>query len=201
MKKKTVSKKIPAPKSKDKSFKGMIKFELDQLIERVENVFSSRPKDITAAIKKDHEGLRNFLDVLKDTDADMTERRRAYTQFASLLKSHTEVEEKVVYKTSLKLVGREMHIKLAEGFVEHQLADDLMARIEKTKDPLDWSAHANVLSEIVEHHLREEERDLLPLIKKTTPAKTDQAMLTQFLAMRSKTQKKITPKNAGVLEA
>lgn len=199
-KKKVTKKALRAPKPKPKTLAGKIQFQLDQVIERVENLFSDRPKDITAAIKKDHEALRNFLDLLKDTKAEMTERRRAYTQFAALLKSHTEVEEKVVYQTSLKLTGREMHIKLTEGFVEHKLAEDLMTRIEKTTDAMDWSAHANVLSEIVEHHLKEEERDLLPLIRKTAPAKTDQAMLTEYLSMRASTQTQVTDKNAGVLE-
>ena len=92
-----------------------------------------------------------------------------------------------------------MHLKISEGFVEHQLADDLMKRISKLKKPLDWSAHANVISEIVEHHLKEEERDLFPLIDKSASPAKNQAMLKKFLALRQATQKKVTKKNAGVV--
>jgi len=162
--------------------------------------FSTRPKDITSAIKMDHRGLRHYLKLLKDTDGKMTERRRAYASFSALLKSHSNAEEKIVYEATFKLTGREMHIKVQEGYVEHHLANDLMKRIEKTNDPMEWSAHANVLSEIIEHHLKEEERDLLPLIKKAESAKLDQKMLNQFLAFRSKTQIKVNKKNAGVLK-
>lgn len=191
----TTRKKIaPPPK------KGLFKESLERIAEKMSNFFLSRPKDTSAAIKMDHEGLRNFLGILKDTDRDMTERRRAYELFSSLLKSHTIAEEGIIYKTAGNMVGREMHIKIAEGYVEHKLAEDLMKRIEACKDPMDWSAHANVLSEIVEHHLKEEERDLLPLIKKSATAKVDMDMLVDYLAVRAQTQSTVTDKNSGSLE-
>ena len=167
---------------------------------KIANIFSDTPKDIGAAIKMDHDGLRNFMKVLKDTDGDMTERRRAYSQFVELLKSHTTAEEQAVYNPTAKMPGREMAIKIAEGFVEHKVTEDLMKRIEAAGDSLTWSAHANVLSETLEHHLAEEERDLLPLIRKTATLAKNAEMLEHYLSLREKTQTHTTPKNAGVLE-
>ena len=195
--KKTASKKSVSTTHK---IKNTLRKKAETLIEEIENVFSGQPRNIEAALKIDHDGLRNFLKLLKDTKAPMTERKRAYSSFSALLKSHSDAEEKVVYATSDLLSGHELHIKIAEGFVEHQLANDLMKRIEKAKDPVEWSAHANVISEIVEHHLKEEERDLFPLIRKKAPAGLDKKMLTQFLALRQKSQKRRTPKNSGVLK-
>ncbi len=106
----------------------------------------------------------------------------------------------MVYATSFKLTGKELHIKVQEGFVEHQLASDVMRRMEATTVALEWSAHANVLSEIVGHHLDEEERDLMPLIRKGSSAKQEKKMLEDFLALRMKTQKKVNKKNAGTLK-
>jgi len=166
----------------------------------VEDIFSATPKDIVDAIKLDHKSLRNFIHILKNTDEVMTERRRAYLSFSALLKSHTTAEENVVYATARKLVGRELQIKIAEGFVEHRLAEDIMKRIERSKDALSFSAHANVLAEIVEHHLKEEESDLLPLLQRTASARMNQTMLKKFIALRVKTQKRVTRKNAGVLK-
>jgi hemerythrin-like domain-containing protein len=173
---------------------------LDKIAEQAQNLYNSLPRDVVSAIKKDHKSLRNYLDILKDTDAKMSERRKAYAEFSVLLKSHSEAEEQIVYKETFKLTGKKLHVKVAEGFVEHQLATDIMGRLEKSKTALEWSAHANVLSEIVEHHLDEEERDLLPLVRKKSTAKLDQKMLTEFIAMRAKTQKKTSKKNAGVLK-
>lgn len=172
----------------------------EKLVGRINNVFHARPSDVVSAILEDHEALRNFLGLLKDTHAEMRERRRAYDQFSALLKSHTDVEEAVVYKNALELPGHEMHIKAAEGFVEHRLAEDLMKRLEAASDTTEWSAHANVLSEIVEHHLKEEERDLLPKIRQAASLKDDQDMLSAYLKSRQATQKKVTDKNAGVLK-
>lgn len=197
-KKKTVRK---TTKARAKPAGSGLKGKMTQLTEQLEDIFSSRPQDITSAIKMDHKALRNFLDVLKDTDRDMKERRQAYASFSALLKSHSKVEEEVVYQETFKLTGKELHIKVEEGFVEHRLAKDLMKRIERTEKALEWSAHANVLSEIVEHHLKEEERDLLPEIKKAASKKLDQLMLERYIDQRSKTQQKVTSKNAGVLKA
>ncbi len=206
--KKSSSKNKSGGKKKSGSKKGVsvdtfgqkVKKGLANLTEQVESIFSSQPQNIQSAIKMDHDGLRNFLGLLKDTDSDMTERRRAYDQFRSLLKSHTHAEESVVYKTAVDLPGKEMHLKVTEGFVEHKLTEDLMRRIENTTVSMEWSAHANVLSEILEHHLKEEERDLLPLLKKATPPKLNQEMLEQYLELREKTQYKVTKENSGVLD-
>lgn len=171
---------------------------LGVVAEKVGKVFSTTT-DIVGSIKLDHDDLRNFIDQLKDTSLDMSERRRAYEQFSALLKSHTEAEEKAVYQVAIGMTGREMHIKIAEGFVEHRVADELMSRIEAARDPLEWSAHANVLAEVVEHHLKEEERDLLPLIRKTATVEQNMDMLAQYLDIRGRTQLKVTKDNEGVL--
>ncbi|MBC7386305.1 MAG: hemerythrin domain-containing protein [Cryobacterium sp.] len=173
---------------------------IKKAVSRVSHLFQDEPQDIADAIKQDHEALRNFLKLLKDTDEPMAKRRQAYSLFSDLLKSHSKIEESVVYAASDVYPGRELHIKIAEGYVEHQLATDLMNRIEKAKDAVTWSAHANVLSEIVEHHLKEEERDLLPLIRKAAKLDADQAMLHAFIAGRERTQVRVEKKNAGVLK-
>lgn len=171
-----------------------------KIARRIEQIFTTHPISVTSAIKTDHEALRTFIKILKDADRPLPERRKAYAQFADLLHSHTVAEQTAVYKPTHRLPGHEMHIKVAEGVVEHDLSEDLMKRIARTRDPLAWSAHCNVLAEIVEHHLKEEERDLLPMIDKIAPDPTKNKMLEQFLALRGKTQKLVTPKNAGVLE-
>jgi hypothetical protein len=185
---------------KPSSFGSALQRGAERLAGRLARALSSRPEDIVSAIQADHDSLRRFLGLLKDTGAKMSARREAYAAFAALLRSHSASEEKAVYQKTRHLMGREMHLKVAEGYVEHRLADDLMKRIEATEDSEAWSAHANVLSEVVEHHLREEERDLLPKIRKAASPTVDAKMLDAFLSLRAKSQRKVTRKNAGVLE-
>jgi hemerythrin-like domain-containing protein len=131
----------------------------------------------------------------------MSERKAAYKQFSDLLKSHSEAEEKAVYMKVRALPDRELKIKTSEGFSEHWLCSELMEKIGMTRDPITWSGHVNVLAEILEHHLKEEERDLLPMIHDQMDAKLNEKMLREYLQLREKTQKRVTKKNAGVLES
>ena len=174
---------------------------LSQWTTELEALFGSAPTDAVQAIKQDHRALRDYVGILKDTDAAMSERRRACAAMSALLKLHSHSEEQAFYAPIRKKSGRELHIKVAEGNVEHQLANDLMARLARAKDSVTWSAHANVLAEIVEHHQKEEERSLLPLVRKSASLKDHKVMLVKFIALRAASQKRVTKKNAGVLKS
>jgi hemerythrin-like domain-containing protein len=189
-----------APALGRSSLGSVLKNSVKNVSDQFRNIFSSRPRDIAAAVEADHEALRNFIGLLKDTKQNMTERRRAYRSFADLLKSHTVAEENAVYKMVIGLPGHELKLKITEGFAEHKVAEGLLGKVNKAKKAVEWSARANVLAEIVEHHLKEEERDLLPLIRKTAPAQLKKQMLEKFIALRSETQKSVTKKSAGVLK-
>lgn len=201
MKAKTKTRKTRAKSPAAAGVVERIKNEAFKLAEQWKGIFPAAPQDIVAAIEEDHKGLRNYLSILKDTGKDMTERRRAYAAFSALLKSHSKAEQTAVYVPTLKLPGHEMHIKVAEGYVEHFLADELMKKMARTKDALMWSAHANVLAETTEHHLKEEERDLLPLVRKTAPPEQNAQMLKKFVQLRKGSQKRVSKKNAGVLQS
>lgn len=188
-------------KETTRSWSTVLTDSLDTITQRVEALFTSEPTHIVDAIKKDHEALRNFIGVLKDANRDMSERRRAYSLFSDLLHSHTVAEENAVYVPVEKIPERELKMEIAEGFVEHQVCSDLMEKMELIEDAKTWGAHANVLAELVEHHLDEEEEELLPLIKDHTPDELNEAMLVQYMDLRSETQEKVREENAGVLEA
>lgn len=205
--KKPSFKKSPVRKAPPRNRKLMTKTIGERILDTVENVaadvisaLTKKPTDLVTAIKQDHDGLRQFIGVLKDTKREMSERRRAYELFSALLKSHTVSEETAVYKPIELHAKSDLVVRIEEGFVEHRVADDVMARLEAAKDPVIWSAHANVLAELVEHHLKEEEEKLFPLVRKQITKKLEADLIVQYLDLRASTQKKITPKNAGVLE-
>ncbi len=169
------------------------------VLSSVRSMIGAEPADVVAALKNDHDSLREFIGTLKDTSEDMSVRRRAYSQFVDLLKSHSVAEEQAVYKESMKFTGRELHVKVEEGFVEHRVCDDLIERIESETDPLIWGAHCNVLAEILEHHLKEEEDDLFPMIREKATPEQNMDMLVEFMSLRAETQKIVTEKNSGAL--
>lgn len=154
--------------------------------------------EIIDAIKTDHEDLRKLIEVMKSEDAGRSEKKKAFMQFAVLLKSHAVSEERAFYARALK--NKELKINAHEGYVEHKVADLLsqVARREKMPDRLE--AEMKVLAELVEHHIEEEESDFLPEAKKEFSEEERNEMGRNFLQFRKRSQKKASSGNAGVLE-
>lgn len=119
--------------------------------------------DILSLIKTHHQPLKDLIQTLKDSEADLSERRSAFEEFAPLLASHAKAEEEVLYVAMKK--NDELREDGFEGDVEHILADQLLEEIPRTSDPDLWSARVKVLAEMIEHHVKEEEQDMFPEIR------------------------------------
>lgn len=155
---------------------------------------------ITEAIQRDHDDLKKFIKLLKDEKVLSSVKRKIFGEFASLLRSHSKAEEKAMYELSEKLPG--LKLKTLEGYVEHQVASNLLRKISinpTTKELNGWLAQVQVLAELVEHHVLEEESDLLPEVKKELSQKAQTDSCRKFIRLRKSSQRNITQKNAGVL--
>ncbi|WP_413557504.1 hemerythrin domain-containing protein [Bdellovibrio sp. HCB209] len=116
--------------------------------------------DIIEMILEDHKPLKRLIKVMKDSDLTIEERAQAFSEFAPLLVSHAKPEEDSLYVFMKK--DDDLRGEALEGDIEHQLADQLCEEIKRTKDPETMGAKIKVLAELVEHHIEEEEEDLLP---------------------------------------
>ncbi len=83
------------------------------------------------------------------------------------LKIHAMLEEEIFYPAVRSKMGEQGEDLLNEAAVEHEVADTLIEKLSET-DPSDpqYSAYFTVLCEYVEHHLKEEEKELFPKVKK-----------------------------------
>ena len=96
------------------------------------------------------------------------------------LEMHTTLEEEIFYPAVRgKIKDDDL---MNEAQVEHNSAKQLIAEIEKLggDDPM-LKAHAQVLSEYVNHHVREEENEMFPKVKR---AKLDLEGLAQEMLER-----------------
>lgn len=123
---------------------------------------------ITSLILKDHRALKNCIRVLKNEDAPPKEVLEKGLSFLKTLKLHAEAEEKALY-TKLKTLP-EFHLQILEGYEEHAIAaEKLEELLPKTRHSRTLSdelrAQLKVLAEIVEHHVKEEESELLPEVE------------------------------------
>jgi rubrerythrin/hemerythrin-like domain-containing protein len=122
--------------------------------------------DPIALLKADHKNVRRmFRDFEKATDADA--RRSVVEQAITELRVHTEIEEEVfypAYKAEATKKGQEL---VAESYEEHQLVKGLMEEM-RSLDPSSeqYDATFSELIQNVEHHVKEEEKEMFPDAKK-----------------------------------
>jgi len=135
--------------------------------------------DIVDLILEDHRPLKEFIEVMKNLDESLEKRREAAENFAIQLVAHAKPEELTLYK-DLKHHAS-LKADAFEGQTEHSLADQLLEEIKRTTDEDCWSARVKVLAELVEHHIQEEEDDILPKVSETLTTNERERLGAAFL--------------------
>ncbi len=141
--------------------------------------------DIVEFILEDHKPLKQLIEVMKDTEKhSLEERFSAFEEFAPTLIAHAKPEEETLYNYMKKVDDLREHG--FEGEAEHVLADQLVEEIKRTKDEDKKSAKIKVLAELVEHHIEEEEKTLLPDFKTKAGDKIKWQLGNQFMELKVK---------------
>lgn len=127
---------------------------------------SARPDDAVSALMADHRKVEDLFKQYEKAKADPAKKQAIFQQINMELKVHTTIEEEIFYPASRPFVGDEEIVNEAE--VEHASAKDLMAQLEgmKPEDPY-FDAKVKVLSEMIEHHVEEEETEYFPECRKS----------------------------------
>lgn len=121
--------------------------------------------DIANLILADHKPIKSFLAVLKASDVGLAKKRTAYAKFQDVLSRHAKAEEQSLYIHLKQL--EDLRTEGFEGDTEHAVADQLMRDISKSEGDDDvWMAKVKVLAEIVDHHVKEEEKEVLKQVRK-----------------------------------
>jgi hemerythrin superfamily protein len=112
--------------------------------------------DAIALLKADHREVEEmFAQLAKSRSKD--KKARLAQQICQALKLHTQIEEEIFYPAFLKATGnKDIH---HEAEIEHEGARQLIAQIEAS-GPSDgyFDSRLTVLSEMIKHHVREEEK-------------------------------------------
>lgn len=138
--------------------------------------------DIIDAIKEDHKPLKDLIKIMKDSEATFAQKKAAFAKFAPTLEAHAKPEEQTWYKDMKS--DRELKVDGLEGDVEHQIADQLSAELKRTSNRDLFMAKVKVLAELVEHHIKEEENDMLPEFKKNSTAEERAELGAKYLKLR-----------------
>jgi hemerythrin-like domain-containing protein len=145
---------------------------------------SSENLDIVELIIDDHKPLKDLIEVMKDDDEALDERRRAAEEFAIYLVAHAKPEESVLYEQMKS--KPDLRAEAFEALTEHELADLVLEEMKRAPNDDVLSAKIKVVAELVEHHIEEEEDEILPEVKKTFDRRALEKMGARFLEEKIK---------------
>lgn len=140
--------------------------------------------DAIAMLKADHRKVEDiFAQFEKARTAD---RKRALAEQACLeLKVHTVIEEEIFYPACEGKVEDDL---LKEAYVEHDGAKTLINEIEASgPDEEYYDAKVKVLSEMIEHHVEEEEQRVEGMFSQARAAGLDMDALADAMRERRRT--------------
>jgi hemerythrin superfamily protein len=142
---------------------------IQQGVGSIKRMFTGE-EDIISVIKEDHKPLKDLISIMKSDDGDFSERKRAFMEFAPLLVTHAKAEEKSLYE--FMKTRPELKEYAFEGETEHSMADQLCEEAKRATSEDEIAAKIKVLAESVEHHIQEEENNILPDVQKNVGEST-----------------------------
>lgn len=137
--------------------------------------------DAIALLKADHKEVAEMFE--KFETARSTKSKLAQ-QICVALTVHAQIEEEIFYPATREALGDEGEDLLNEAEVEHNSLKELIGQIEGSNpDDELFDAHVKVLGEYVKHHVKEEEGQLFPKLRKSD---MDLAEVGEQIAARKK---------------
>ena len=144
---------------------------------------SSSKTDAIELLMADHRHVEKLLkkyEKLVEDDGSYNEKEALAATICAELTVHTQIEEEIFYPAARDILDEEDLVD--EAVVEHASAKDLIAQLaDMSADDDLYDAKVKVLSELIEHHVEEEEDEMFPKLKK---ARLDTASLGPQMAER-----------------
>jgi hemerythrin-like domain-containing protein len=120
----------------------------------------------TDLLKKQHREVKGLFKKVEKTE-NGDERRKLMETIAQELQMHTTIEEEIFYPAVREVESKKAQTMVDEALEEHHVVKLVLAELPKV-DPEDdrFEAKMTVLSELIEHHVEEEESEMFKLAEK-----------------------------------
>jgi len=132
---------------------------------------SGAAQDAIKLLMSDHKEVKTLFeqyDKLVESEAAADEKQAVAEEICLALTVHATVEEELFYPAAREVLGEDVDL-VDEADIEHASAKELIAQIEaSTPDEDHYDAKVKVLGEYIVHHVKEEEGEMFPKIKKTS---------------------------------
>jgi hemerythrin-like domain-containing protein len=120
----------------------------------------------TDLLKRQHREVKSLFKEVESTEG-ARERRQLLDRIGEALKAHTAIEEEIFYPAVREIGTDKAEDMVLESLEEHHVVDLVLAELPNV-DPKDerFPAKMTVLSELVEHHVDEEEEQMFPMAER-----------------------------------
>jgi hemerythrin superfamily protein len=130
---------------------------------------AARTPDALKLLTQDHKEVKALFkdyEKLVKAEADENQKQDLAEQICQMLTVHAQIEEELLYPAAYEAL--EEGDLVDEAQVEHASAKDLIQQIlgMEPSDEL-YDAKVTVLGEYIEHHVKEEEKEMFPKLRKT----------------------------------
>ena len=144
-------------------------------------VTQSQPQDGLQLLASDHRKVEDLFAAFENASGTSA-KEKLVRQICTELKVHSQIEEEIYYPA---IRGKVEEDALDEAYVEHDSAKLLINELEAADpDESFYDAKVKVLSELIEHHVKEEEKQRDNLFQQTRAADIDLEALGAQLAAR-----------------
>jgi hemerythrin superfamily protein len=127
--------------------------------------------DAIKLLTADHKDVKTLFkryEKLVKEEADDTEKHALAMEICGALTVHATVEEEIFYPAARQVLGDDEDL-VDEADIEHASAKELIAQIASGSpaDDSHFDARVKVLGEYIDHHVKEEEGEMFPKVRKS----------------------------------
>lgn len=145
---------------------------------------SSGSAKLLKMLKDDHQKVMDLFEEAEENSSD-GQAQELFSQIQKELQVHMEGEEKFLYPVLAE--NDESRELTLEAYEEHGVAKTLMKQFARqTPGDERWMAKMKVLKEIIEHHVKEEEREMFKMARKVLDAEQSEAIMQRLETAKEK---------------
>ena len=139
--------------------------------------------DAVALLKADHRKVEDLFEKFESAKSDSVKKTLAM-QICTELSVHATIEEEIFYPAGAGAIEEDL---LNEAYVEHDGAKVIIAELADSGPENEFfGSKVKVLSEMIKHHVKEEEQRVEGMFAQAKKAGVDTQALGEKMAMRKK---------------